>query len=614
MRKNLATSLRAIAKQSRFLALAHFRDFRLLRQSLRSLLAMTSLAISLFLIGCASIQPPPGGPEDKTPPMLDTVMPHQRELNVQRDSKIHFFFKRNIDRNSFTSSLSITPYLNGVVKYKWSGYDEVTITLPEQMRENTTYVVTLSKDLRTLRNAPLLAPIQIVFSTGNIIDTGRIAGTMLPPLNIGAPTDLSNISIFAYDLSEHSADTLNVHTTRPDFLSQPSSKGTFEFKAMKTGHTYRIVALIDEFRNYVFDPGIDAFGVANKDVVLTTPEDTSIHIRMAPKSDSVKPALQDFDPVDVYHLRAKFSEAMDSATARSDAFILKDSAAGYVPILSVYRDNIERKPSLFTLLLSKPMIDDKVYILDIAKPLVHDFAGNQGSDSSVPIHFSAPKLRDTFPPPRFIGFEFSDSSKGIAQAFDMRMNFTDAVDTLAIEQNLHLVDSTGKENSLIFKWIDGTKIRIQSKDELVANTFYKLTLDGKMVRSPLPSYVEKYKDTLYRVRFFTGDNREFGIISGEVSLADRTKETDTTKKITIQLLTSDGVVFRVVNLPIGKLGYIFEKVPRGKYRVRGWIGSAKEYDPGSVIPFRFGEPSGDYPDAIDVRPRWTVEKVNFEIK
>src|SRR5579872_7213323 len=120
----------------------------------------TLLLMTLFCIGCASIQPPPGGPEDKTPAALDTVIPHQRQLNVLRDTKLHFVFKKNIDRGSFTSSLSIIPYLNGSLKYKWYGYDEVVVTLPDQLRENTTYVVSLTKDLKTLRGAPLLAPIQ----------------------------------------------------------------------------------------------------------------------------------------------------------------------------------------------------------------------------------------------------------------------------------------------------------------------------------------------------------------------------------------------------------------------------------------------------------------------
>ncbi|MDP4237364.1 MAG: Ig-like domain-containing protein [Bacteroidota bacterium] len=576
-----------------------------------------SLPLLFFLvyIGCASIQPPPGGPEDKTPPALDTVMPHQRQLNVQRDAKLHFIFKTNIDRSSFMNSLSITPYLSGVVKYKWSGYDEVIVVLPEQLRENTTYVVGLSKDLKTRRNGPLTDPIQIVFSTGNIIDTGHIAGTMLPPLNPGAPTDLSNISIFAYDITDHSLDTLHFDKTRPDFITQPSSKGAFEFKAMKVGHSYRMFALIDEFRNKVFDPGIDAFGVANKDVTLDVPEKSDIHIRMAPKSDSVKPSLQDAEITDAYHIRARFSEAIDSASVRPEAFVLKDSITGNIPILSAFRDNIERKPGIVTILVSKPLEKGRLYLLDVLKDQVHDLAGNQVSDSSPVSHLSSSSIRDTFPPPRFIGFEFPDSSKGLPQDLDLQIHFTDAVDTAAIQSALRLVDSTKKVRAVKYRWIDGNKLSLHVMETLQPLAFYDLRFDEKLVRSPLASYASKVKDTLIHFRFFTGDEREFGTISGEVTLSDSVQSKDTSTKVTVQLLTSEDVVFRVVTLPFGKRSYLFDRIPRGKYRVRGWISTTAsgKYDPGSVIPFRFGAPSGDYPDLIDVRPRWALENIKFEI-
>jgi hypothetical protein len=177
-----------------------------------------------------------------------------------------------------------------------------------------------------------------------------------------------------------------------------------------------------------------------------------------------------------------------------------------------------------------------------------------------------------------------------------------------------MVDSSGKEQLLVYQWIDGNKLRLKTKDILLPNTFYKLSLKGTLVKSPLESYPSKAKDTMFLFRFFTGDEREFGTISGEIT--DSTVKIDSSKKVTIQLLTSDDQPFRTVTLPLGKHAYIFEKVPRGKYRVRGWVSTNGDgkFDPGSVIPFRFGAPSGDYPDMIDVRPRWTVEKVNFEIR
>jgi hypothetical protein len=37
------------------------------------------------------------------------------------------------------------------------------------------------------------------------------------------------------------------------------------------------------------------------------------------------------------------------------------------------------------------------------------------------------------------------------------------------------------------------------------------------------------------------------------------------------------------------------------------------YDGGSPIPLKFALPSGDYPDDLDVRPKWTLEHIDIQL-
>src|ERR1035437_5435098 len=127
------------------------------------------LSFVILLASCASQQPPPGGPADTTRPKIDTTMPHDRQLNVKRDAKIYFRFDRDVDKASFAQAFSIQPYLNGQVTYRWSGYDEVTVKLPEKLRDSTTYTVQLSRDLKSQRGNNIALPIRITFSTGPFI-------------------------------------------------------------------------------------------------------------------------------------------------------------------------------------------------------------------------------------------------------------------------------------------------------------------------------------------------------------------------------------------------------------------------------------------------------------
>ena len=168
--------------------------------------------LALTLASCASQQPPPGGPVDTTRPRIDSVMPHHRELNVPTDTKLYFQFDHDVDQSSFMTAFSMMPYLNGTPKFRWSGRNIVTVTPPTHLKDSTTYTVQLTRDLKTLllngAGSQLAAPFFLTFSTGPIIDTGKLSGYLLTPIN-SPPIRPSDLFIFAYDMSAPHADTLN---------------------------------------------------------------------------------------------------------------------------------------------------------------------------------------------------------------------------------------------------------------------------------------------------------------------------------------------------------------------------------------------------------------------
>jgi hypothetical protein len=571
--------------------------------------------LSICIAGCAAIQPPPGGKEDKTPPMIDSasVFPAMHALNVSRSTKFHFEFAHNIDRNSFMSAISVTPYIDGVVKYNWSGYDEVTVSLPDTLRANMTYIVTLSKDLKTFRGAPLNAPYQLIFSTGNQIDTGMISGTVLPPVVSANAPDLKNISIFGYDLSVINPDTLEVNKVRPDYMTQPSDKGAFDFKAMKPGHRYRLFAVIDEFRNKVYDPGIDSYGMPSSDVTLEGNSLAGVRIRMMPKADTSKPELQDWEMQDVYHLRVRFSKGIDSASVRIENFSFKDSiTSSPVSILSAYRENIEHKPGAVMLFLSTPVRKSNTYQL-VASHDIKDAVGNHLDSLQDRIWVKPSEPRDTFAPPKFSGLPYIDSARNVIPEVDNVFSFSDAVDTAAFENGLQLLDSTGHPVTINYKWIDGIRIRAVVSKPLMPHAWYKFIFQNTSVKSPGGIHFGSTKDTTLICRFFTDVKTEYGTIKGTVSVADSALAKG---HIVIRVASSGNEWTRILQLPAGKRDYMFTDVPRNHYHVQAWLTDRAdgEYQGGSPIPLKFAFPSGDYPDDIDVRPKWAVEHVDITLQ
>ncbi len=574
------------------------------------------IVLAIVLASCAGIKPPPGGPEDIKPPTIDTTMPANGSLNVPLDTKIHIFFQQNVDRQSFTSSVSMTPYLNGVVKYDWSGYDEVTINLPEKLRPNTTYVLTFGKDLKTKRAGKLTTPIQIIFSTGSSIDSGSIKGKILPSFKAPTSEISNNVFVFAYDITNLIPDTLELSHNKPDFLVQPSADATFEFKALKVGHTYRVIAVQDEFRNKLYDHTIDGFGVAKEDIKLASGTGNTVRIRMAMKFDTTKPTLQDVEIIDLHHVKASFSKPLDSLSIEEPNFRIAPQAGGTELVMgAAYRENVDKRPGIVTIVSLDAIKPNTPYIFIASTAAISDQRGNHLSDSGASYIFTSPeKIIDTFPVPRFSGFPIADSSRDVDPLLNFRISTTGAIVTTFLDSALILKDSIGKRIPINIIHVDGTHSIIRSKDTLSPRVRYTLTLDNKQVVSILANN-RPQKDTTFTLRFWVGDIEETGTITGTVTFDDAIYSAADFRVVVELINLGTGEKIRKP-LSEGRNVFSFARLQRGKYRIRGFLSDNdfNFFNTGTVQPFRFAMPSGDYPEEIDVRPRWTVDNVNFDLK
>lgn len=581
--------------------------------TLRQLL---SLAYLLLLTSCASIKPPPGGDEDKSPPQIDTTMPSAGMTNVSRKTNIHFEFAHNIDRSSFMQAITITPYMQGVVKYDWSGYDEVDIELPDSLRENTTYVVTLSRDLKTIRGGTLGTPMQITFSTGSIIDSGIIAGRVFPSFRTTEKSDLGGVFVFCYDISRQTPDTLDMTHTRPDYITQPDKDGSYALKALALGHTYRIIAVADEFRNKLYDHTIDDYGVAKYDVVLDKPIVSDVTMRLTAKFDTTKPTLQDIEVRDAYHFRANFSEAIDSNDVNEGMFSLYEAGNDTMQTLVfAFREFPEKKPNVISFETLYPLKKNKEYLLNVTPGLVNDKRGNLIDDPNMSVKFIIPENTiDTFSTPRFIGASITDSTFDVSRKLNAHLRFSEPIGE-GIEAGITLKDSTGKSIPFEVIRIDGEVFFIRSTDSLGSNQWYSLQLSTDKAKSLIYTYPPNYKDTTYTIRFKTSDMEETGTITGTVTFNDSLYN-PAENRIVVEV-ANPSVNFRERKvLSEGRNNYSFSSLPKGRYKVRAFLTVHPDnlFDQGRISPFQFAMPSGEYDTEIDIRPRWTVDKVDFEIK
>ena len=216
---------------------------------------------SVLIFGCANQLPPSGGDDDTTPPRVTKIIPSGNTLNYSGNT-ITLNFSEYVDRRSLKDAIFISPKPQGELNYNWSG-KSVEIEFPKRLHKNTTYTFIISKGLKDLHNNNITAPIQFAFSTGPVIDNGKISGKVF-----SQKTD--NVMIFAYvDRGVHDS-LMNPNTKFPDFFTQLNENNQFTFYHLPK-EKFRLFALKDNNKNLLFDFGADEITVLNSDIKI---EDT----------------------------------------------------------------------------------------------------------------------------------------------------------------------------------------------------------------------------------------------------------------------------------------------------------------------------------------------------
>lgn len=244
------------------------------------------IAFFAYFAGCANQQPPGGGEEDKTPPKVKIESPNPNSVNF-REKTINFSFNEYIDKRSFQDAFRISPAIKGDIEYNWSGND-VEVVFPEELYKiepNKTFVINISTGLKDVHGNTISEPVNFAFSTGPVIDMGKISGSVF--------NNISNkpVSIFAYKLSGKTDydPTKNI----PDYLTETSPEGRYNLTNLAPAE-YRLIALIDDDINLLFTSERESYGVLAYDITL--PDSGNItgadfYLSLVTSKESVPPEL-----------------------------------------------------------------------------------------------------------------------------------------------------------------------------------------------------------------------------------------------------------------------------------------------------------------------------------
>lgn len=548
------------------------------------------ITIALALCGCANQLPPPGGPPDKTPPEIVATTPASRTLDFHGES-IVLEFSEYVDRNRAQDNIFISPPLK--TEYNWSGR-ELEIEFVEELQPQTTYAVTVGTEYADRSGNKPASSYTLIFSTGDRLDSGLIQGKV-------ESSDPAGAFVFLYPLTGLQADTLNPATTKPKYRTQIGANGTFEFQALPAG-SYRLLAVKDEFRNELFDPGIDAFGTTTEDILLPEGAATTVAFRLGPAIDNTPPQLYSVTAVSQRMLRVELSESPDTASIQAASFAVtseKDGTA--IPVLAAWLSPVRRSTAEL-LLAGTPAAGS----WKLTATAVRDSVGNSIADTARTATFTASDVADTTKP-ALLALPFADSTSGTDPKRSYTMVWSTAVDSESVYNSTRLfrsADTTATAIPFEIRRPDENITELVPRQPLAINTGYVLKVDVAGVRSLLG---RTGADTVVRLRFHTTDPGDYGLVSGAVI------DSSGTSCPYVIILTSENkkTVFRTVLSAPGT--WEFKDVPPGTYTLIAFCDADGNgvYSYGDAFPYRAAERFVPYQQPVVVRPRWTVENVKI---
>jgi hypothetical protein len=259
---------------------------------------------------------PPGGDVDETPPTIIESYPENGTVNF-RETEIEFTFSEYVNKRNISEAFFVSPLIEGLPEFSWTNRT-VYIEFQDSLAENTTYSIIIGTEITDFNNNNNMSePFILTFSTGAKIDSGRIRGKVFGDNSEGT-------LIFAY---KDSLDSIDISKEKPDYLSQINEKGFYEIGGLGYG-SYRLFAVKDAFKDFVYDIGDDYIGLTYEDVIID--EGNSLIENMnflLQLEDTLVPNIMNVTMTDRNHIVIEFDEPIDSSKFSVENFSIIDSTS-----------------------------------------------------------------------------------------------------------------------------------------------------------------------------------------------------------------------------------------------------------------------------------------------
>lgn len=545
------------------------------------------VALAALLVACASEAPPPGGPEDKTPPQVIATFPQPDTVNVSTETTVRIEFSEYLTGSTVKPSIFISPYIS-------TEYDvnvkrrTVTINFAQPLADSTTYIITLGTGIADLRGNKLAQSYQLAFSTGPIIDQGVMQGRIYR-----RDMPEGDVTVLAYRHANVPLDSL-MHR-RPDYISNPGPQGYFRFAHMNTGD-YFFLADQDQNKNYRYDPG-EWTGIPPDTfwTVYDSVRTSALQMKMFQfPADSL--ILTKIDQQNRHQMTVGFNRAPAVPPEKSNFVFIGSGEDSLAPAaLAAGVSQSEFLVEHYNTTVDSP------YVF-LARNLTGQFGlpfGRERDRRDIVIS----TVKDTLPfiPP---DISVTDSATNVSQETPFTIRFSRAVQPLSPDSLLRI---TGIDTALYsLDWKDAQTLAASPDSLWPASAWLNWTL--------LDSLVHDYRDSTYSDSLSSGsfqfeDGSRYGSVSGHVDAPPQWK----TGLIRVEASPNQGKEEYQTTVDTLR-NYHLRRLPGGSYWIQAYYDadSSGTYDAGHPLPFVPSEKFIIFQDSIDVRARWERSGVNMK--
>jgi hypothetical protein len=542
----------------------------------------------ILIIRCANQLPPSGGEVDRIPPEILNVYPPDGTTNYSKDY-FGIEFSEYVDKRSVRDAIFISPFIEGALTYSWSG-KTIEVTFPQKLKDDVTYTITLGTDVVDLNNKNRLAQAYTFsFSTGEKIDRRIISGQVYGKEREG-------IFIYVYKLEEPPDTLLN---RKPDYVSQTGVNGSFSVHGLGAG-TYRVFAVNDKYRDYLYQQDQDEIGIPHTDIFLSETDSifTDLYFLLF-NADVSKPRLISGIMIDRNHLLVSCNKALDKKSVKAENFSLVDSTENKIYDV-IYAFKGKTKPEEFILMFDA-IINPVNQVYLFADTLV-DPAGNIMTDDFTRITVSDRADTNSV---KIISTEPAAGALTDFEKTEIKIFFDEAFDKGLVNSAVAVTDTFNKPVNFNLDFFDDAALVIKPAENLKPDKDYIVKLQlGKFV-----DIAGNKKDSLFTLKFRTISGLDFTGLSGNVINLDYAKNP------VLILESVETPQLKYEHKPnLDK--FEFNRVEAGKYLLWCYLDadSSGKYNYGWPEPIEFSERFSFYPDTLTLRPRWEVTDLIFRFK